>query len=131
MRRPGLMPGEPKRQCRATERGRRSGSWRPYAPHVAARGLGSIAYAQVDDQRVAWADAVTWHPAADLLLAGPVALVLVFALPALEASTLLGIVVPGELALVFGGVLAHQGRVPLWTVVAAGSAGAVVGDSVG
>jgi len=58
-------------------------------------------------------------------------LVVVFALPALEASTLLGIVVPGELALVLGGLLAHQGRVPLWAAVVAGAAGAVVGDSVG
>jgi membrane-associated protein len=57
--------------------------------------------------------------------------VAVFALPALEASTLLGVVVPGELALVLGGVVAHQGRVPLWAAVLAGAAGAVVGDSVG
>jgi hypothetical protein len=46
--------------------------------------------------------------------ASPLVLVAVFALPALEASTLLGSVVPGELAVVLGGVLAHQGRVPLW-----------------
>jgi membrane-associated protein len=58
------------------------------------------------------------------------ALLVVFALPALEASTLLGIVVPGELALLCGG-LAHQGRVPLGAAVVAGAAGAVVGDSVG
>jgi membrane-associated protein len=64
-------------------------------------------------------------------LAGPLVLVAVFTLPALEASTLLGIVVPGELAVVLGGVLAHQGRVPLWAVVVAGAAGAVAGDSVG
>jgi undecaprenyl-diphosphatase len=74
---------------------------------------------------------MTWNPATNLSLAGPVALAVVFAFPALEASTLLGIVIPGELALVLGGVLAHQGRVPLWAVVAAGSAGAVVGDSLG
>ena len=30
-----------------------------------------------------------------------------------------------------GGVLAHQGRVPLWATVVAGAAGAVVGDSLG
>jgi membrane-associated protein len=58
-------------------------------------------------------------------------LVVVFALPALEASTLLGIVVPGELAVVLGGVLAHQGRVPLVAAVVAGAAGAVAGDTVG
>jgi len=74
---------------------------------------------------------MTWLTDTILRLAGPLVLVVVFALPALEASTLLGLVVPGELALVLGGVLAHQGRVPLWAAVAAGAAGAVVGDSVG
>jgi membrane-associated protein len=74
---------------------------------------------------------MTWIPDTVLRLAGPMVLVVVFALPALEASTLLGIVFPGELALVLGGVLAHQGRVPLWAVVVAGAAGAVVGDQVG
>ncbi len=74
---------------------------------------------------------MTWLTDTILRLAGPLVLVAVFALPALEASTLLGVVVPGELALVLGGVLAHQGRVPLWAAVVAGAAGAVVGDSVG
>jgi membrane-associated protein len=74
---------------------------------------------------------MTWLSDTILRLAGPLALVAVFTVPALEASTLLGIVVPGELALVLGGVLAHQGRVPLWATVVAGAAGAVVGDSVG
>ena len=74
---------------------------------------------------------MTWLSDTVLHLAGPLVLVAVFALPALEASTLLGIVVPGELAAVLGGVLAHQGRVPLAAVVAAGAAGAVVGDTAG
>ena len=74
---------------------------------------------------------MAWLSDTFLHLAGPLVLVAVFALPGLEASTLLGLVVPGELALVLGGVLAHQGRVPLWTAVGAGVAGAVVGDSVG
>jgi membrane-associated protein len=74
---------------------------------------------------------MTWLTDPILRLAGPLVLVVAFALPALEASTLLGIVVPGELALVLGGVLAHQGRVPLAAVVVAGAAGAVVGDTVG
>jgi undecaprenyl-diphosphatase len=125
------MPGEPIRRRRATERGRRYGSWPPHTPHVAAPRLGSIAHGQFDDHRFAWADAMTWNLAINLSLAGPVVLAVVFAFPALEASTLLGIVIPGELALVLGGVLAHQGRVPLWAVVAVGSAGAVVGDSLG
>jgi membrane-associated protein len=74
---------------------------------------------------------MTWLTDAILHLTGPLVLVAVFALPALEASTLLGIVVPGELALVLGGLLAHQGRVPLGAAVVAGAAGAVVGDTVG
>jgi membrane-associated protein len=74
---------------------------------------------------------MTWLSDTVLHLAGPLVLLAVFALPALEASTLLGIVVPGELAAVLGGVLAHQGRVPLAAVVVAGAAGAVVGDTVG
>jgi membrane-associated protein len=56
---------------------------------------------------------------------------LVFLLPALEASTFLGIVVPGEIAVLVGGVIAHSGRLPLWTVVVAASVGAVLGDNVG
>jgi membrane-associated protein len=74
---------------------------------------------------------MTWPTDFILHLAGPLVLVVVFALPALEASTLLGIVVPAELALLLGGFLAHQGRVPLWAAVVAGAAGAIVGDSVG
>ena len=60
-----------------------------------------------------------------------VALLVVFALPALESSAFVGLVVPGEAALVFGGVMAYEGTVPLGAVLAAGIAGAVVGDSVG
>ena len=74
---------------------------------------------------------MTWLTDAVLHLPGLWVLVVVFALPALEASTLLGIVVPGELALVLGGMLAHQERVPLVAAVVAGAAGAVVGDTVG
>jgi membrane-associated protein len=58
-------------------------------------------------------------------------LLAVFTLPALEASTLLGLVVPGEIAVLLGGVVAHQGRVPLIAVMAAAVLGAVAGDSVG
>lgn len=69
----------------------------------------------------------------DLLVALPPALVLalVFLLPALEASTFLGLVVPGEIAVLVGGVLAHEGRLPLWAVILAAVAGAAVGDQVG
>jgi membrane protein DedA with SNARE-associated domain len=58
-------------------------------------------------------------------------LAVVFALPALEASTLLGVFVPGETAVLLGGVLAWYGRVSLPDVITAASFGAIVGDSIG
>jgi membrane protein DedA with SNARE-associated domain len=58
-------------------------------------------------------------------------LLAVFTLPALEASTLLGVVVPGETAVLLGGVFAHHGSLPLATVMIAAALGAVVGDTVG
>jgi membrane protein DedA with SNARE-associated domain len=66
-----------------------------------------------------------------LSLSGPAALALLFLLPALEAPAFLGLVLPGELALVLGGVLAAQDRVPLAAALAAGTAGALAGDTVG
>ena len=59
------------------------------------------------------------------------ALVLVFLLPALEASAFLGVILPGEIGVVLGGVLANQGKLPLVAVFAAGILGAVIGDSIG
>jgi membrane-associated protein len=55
----------------------------------------------------------------------------VFALPFLEASVFLGFVLPGETAVIFGGVLASQGEVSLAGVVALGVVGAIAGDAVG
>ena len=66
-----------------------------------------------------------------LSLSGWAALTLLFTLPALEAPAFLGLVLPGELALLLGGVLAHQDRIPLAGALAAGVAGAVAGDSAG
>ena len=66
-----------------------------------------------------------------LSLSGWAALALLFALPALEAPAFLGLVLPGELALLLGGVLAHQDRIPLAGALAVGVAGAVAGDSAG
>jgi membrane-associated protein len=40
-------------------------------------------------------------------------------------------VVPGELALLLGGVLAHQDRIPLGAALAVGVAGALAGDTAG
>ena len=66
-----------------------------------------------------------------LSLPGWLVLVLVFAFPALEASAFVGFVFPGEIAVILGGVAASRGTVPLWAVVAAAVAGAIIGDSVG
>ena len=64
-----------------------------------------------------------------LSLSGWAALAVLFTLPALEAPAFLGLVLPGELALLLGGVLAHQGRLSLPAALAAGTAGALAGDS--
>src|SRR5438105_8063667 len=60
-----------------------------------------------------------------------VALLLVFALPALEASAFVGFIFPGEIAVILGGVIASEGELPLAAVLVCASLGAVVGDSVG
>lgn len=52
-------------------------------------------------------------------------------LPALEASLLVGLVIPGETAVLAGGVVAHAGAVPLWVVILAAVCGAVLGDQIG
>jgi undecaprenyl-diphosphatase len=59
------------------------------------------------------------------------ALGLVFLLPALEASAFVGLVFPGEVAVILGGVLASQGRLALWLVIVVGALGAIIGDSIG
>ena len=64
-----------------------------------------------------------------LSLSGWAALAFLFLLPALEAPAFLGLVLPGELALLLGGVLAHQDRIPLGAALAVGVAGALAGDS--
>lgn len=61
----------------------------------------------------------------------------VFLLPFLESSIFLGFVIPGETAVIFGGVLA--GRPPtvghphpsIWVVLALAILGAIMGDAVG
>jgi undecaprenyl-diphosphatase len=59
------------------------------------------------------------------------ALLVVFAMPALESSAFLGFLFPGEVALILGGVLASQGHLSLAAVLAAAISGSIVGDSVG
>ena len=64
-------------------------------------------------------------------LHGWVAALVVFAVPALEASAFVGFVFPGEIAVLLGGVLAFQHQLPLAAALAAAVAGAVVGDTIG
>lgn len=59
------------------------------------------------------------------------ALLLVFLLPALEASVFLGLIIPGEIGVLLGGVLANQHKLDLAAVLALAILGAVLGDSVG
>lgn len=66
-----------------------------------------------------------------LSVPGWFAVLVVFLLPALESSVFLGFVVPGELALLLGGVVASQGHVPVAAVAAAGIVGAITGDAIG
>lgn len=66
-----------------------------------------------------------------LLLPAWLALIVVFALPALESSVFLGFVFPGEIALILGGVVAGRGHVAVAGVLAAGIGGAIAGDAVG
>src|SRR3954453_11643410 len=59
------------------------------------------------------------------------AVTLGFLLPALEASSWPGIVLPGQSAVMAGGLLASHGRAPIELVLAAAVLGAVVGPSLG
>jgi undecaprenyl-diphosphatase len=58
-------------------------------------------------------------------------LALIFLLPAVEASAFLGVIIPGEIGVILGGVMANQHRLPLVAVLIAGVLGAVIGDTIG
>lgn len=62
---------------------------------------------------------------------GPLAYLLVGLLAFGESAAFLGMVLPGETALLFGGVLAAHGSVSLPAMVAVGVLAAIAGDSVG
>ncbi|MFL6224430.1 MAG: bifunctional DedA family/phosphatase PAP2 family protein [Actinomycetes bacterium] len=64
-------------------------------------------------------------------LASPWAYIVLGLLAAAESAAFVGLAIPGETAMLLGGFLAHQGRVSLGVMMAAGAIGAVVGDSVG
>jgi membrane-associated protein len=59
------------------------------------------------------------------------AIAAVFLLAACETALFLGLIVPGELAVILGGALASRGHVPLGGVLLAGILGPIVGDSIG
>jgi membrane-associated protein len=67
------------------------------------------------------------------LLSAPawLALLVVFALPALESSAFLGFAFPGETAVILGGVYAAQGDLSVVAVAAAAISGAIAGDAIG
>ena len=64
-------------------------------------------------------------------LASPWAYIVLGLLAAAESAAFVGLFIPGETAMLLGGFLAFQGRVNLAVMMAAGAAGAVVGDSIG
>jgi membrane protein DedA with SNARE-associated domain/membrane-associated phospholipid phosphatase len=66
-----------------------------------------------------------------LSLAYPWAYVTVAVLAAAEAAAFAGLVIPGETAMLLGGVLVFQGRADLAPMLAAGCLGALAGDSIG
>ncbi len=66
-----------------------------------------------------------------LSLADPWAYFLVGLLAAGEAAAFIGLFIPGETAMLLGGVLVFQGRADLAWMLAAGCSGAVIGDSIG
>jgi membrane protein DedA with SNARE-associated domain/membrane-associated phospholipid phosphatase len=64
-------------------------------------------------------------------LASPWGYVIVGLLALLEAAAMIGLVVPGEAALLVGGFLASQGKAELPVMMVVGAVGAIVGDSIG
>lgn len=66
-----------------------------------------------------------------LAISAPWAIAAVFLVPALETALVLGLVLPGEITVLLGGVLAGRGDVPLPAVLAAAIAGAITGDVTG
>jgi len=64
-------------------------------------------------------------------IASPWGYLLIGVLAALEAAAFVGLVIPGETAMLLGGVLASTGHAGLVAMMAAASGGAIVGDSVG
>lgn len=64
-------------------------------------------------------------------LPGWTAAVLLALFPMAESSLLLGILVPGETALLLGGVLVYRGKIDFIAMAVIGAAAAVIGDTIG
>lgn len=64
-------------------------------------------------------------------LTSPWGYLLVGLLAALEAAAFVGLVIPGEAAMLTGGFLVYQGHAELVPMMAAAAAGGIVGDSLG
>ena len=62
---------------------------------------------------------------------GPFAPIVVLVLAAAESAAFVGVVVPGELAVILGGVTAGTGGASLWLMIPAAVVGAIAGDSIG
>jgi membrane protein DedA with SNARE-associated domain len=54
-----------------------------------------------------------------------------YLLPALIGLESMGVPSPGETALVLAAVLASQGKLQIWLVIAIGAASAIIGDNIG
>jgi undecaprenyl-diphosphatase len=64
-------------------------------------------------------------------LPAPVMCAAVFLFALLETAAFAGLAVPGETAVVLGGVVAFQGRIPVAAMAASATLGAIAGDSIG
>lgn len=64
-------------------------------------------------------------------LASPWGYILVFLLAAGESAAFIGLFLPGEAAMILGGVIVYQGRAELGLMLVVGCLGAIVGDSAG
>lgn len=64
-------------------------------------------------------------------LATPWAYVVIGLLATAESAAFIGLVIPGEAALLLGGFLAYQGRASVLVMAGVAAAGAIVGDSIG
>jgi membrane protein DedA with SNARE-associated domain len=67
-----------------------------------------------------------------VLALSPLALyAIIFLLVALECSAFIGILIPGETALILGGFATAQGSITLPTLIIIASLAAIIGDSIG